>query len=399
MRVLFLTNHPAWPPDSGFALRGGLHLEALASQYDVDALFVLPDDLVPDPLVGPDVRTRTVNVVTVHRLSGPIGTARWAVSHLPWAAVKVRWGQARDQVARILAGERYDLVWVLDHSAWPAMPAAVPAKLIVDLDDLEDEKIFHRMAARTEHGVDGLRERFFSLVDRVDLRRWSRLQAEVTTRADGIVLSGAQDVDKVAHQVVGAVPNAYRPVRGARITGGPTEGPPTLVYIGGLRSRPNVEAATRLAKRVLPIVRRRHPDARVRLVGDYGSEIGSLASLSGVEVVGRVDDVRDELLAAHVAPVPMISGGGTRIKIIEAFAYGLPVVSSTVGAQGLVVDAGVHLLIEDDPERMGELVADLLDDRVARVALAERAYRRFEECYTPAAVATAIRGIVDRVMA
>jgi glycosyltransferase involved in cell wall biosynthesis len=399
VRILFLTNHPGWPHDSGIALRCGLHLEAMAGELDVDALFVLPEDRVPDPLVGPDVRARNVAVLTVPRLSGVGGTARWATSSMPWATVKVKWGQARDEVARRLAAERYDLVWLLDHSAWPAVPADVPAKMIVDLDDLEDEKIFHRMSNRAEHGVDGARERFFSVVDRVDLERWRRLQAEVASRADAIVLAGAADAAKVAHPIARMVPNGYRPVEGLEIAGGPIEGPPTLVYVGGLRYRPNVEAVTRLATGVLPVVRRRHPQARVRVVGDYGAEIAALASVPGIEIVGRVDHVRDELFGAHVTAVPMISGGGTRIKIIEAFAHGLPVVSSTIGAEGLEVEPGKHLVIEDDLERMGEAVADLLDDRAARVALAERAHDRFTERYTPAAVSSAIRAVIKEVFA
>ena len=67
MRVLFLTNHPAWPQDSGVALRCGLHLETMADEFEVDALFVLLRDIVPDPLVGPDVRARNVTALTVPR--------------------------------------------------------------------------------------------------------------------------------------------------------------------------------------------------------------------------------------------------------------------------------------------------------------------------------------------
>jgi glycosyltransferase involved in cell wall biosynthesis len=255
------------------------------------------------------------------------------------------------------------------------------------------------MSNRAEHGVDGARERFFSVVDRVDLGRWRLLQEEVASRADAVVLAGADDTAKVAHPIARMVPNGYRPVEGLEIAGGPIDGPPTLVYVGGLRYRPNVEAVIRLASGVLPVVRRRHPAARLRVVGDYGAEIAALAAVPGVEIVGRVDHVRDELLGAHVTAVPMISGGGTRIKIIEAFAHGLPVVSSTVGAEGLAVEPGKHLVIEDDLERMGEAVADLLEDRAARIAMAERAHERFAERYTPAAVAVAIRGVIDEVFA
>ena len=319
MRALFLTNHPAWPQDSGVALRCGLHLETMADEFEVDALFVLLRDIVPDPLVGPDVRARNVTALTVPRLGrrwhGAVGDVLHAVGH-----GEGEMGQARDEVARRLATERYDLVWVLDHSAWPAVPADVRARMVVDLDDLEDEKIFHRMSNRAENGVDGARSGSSPWSTAWTSNAGAGCRPRWPAR-DAIVLAGVDDAAKVAHPIARTVPNGYRPVDGLEITGGPTDRPPTLVYVGGLRYRPNVEAVTRLATGVLPVVRRRHPQARLRVVGDYGAEIAALASVPGIEIVGHVDQVRDELLGAFDGGADDLRGG-TRIKIIEAFAHG-----------------------------------------------------------------------------
>ena len=158
------------------------------------------------------------------------------------------------------------------------------------------------------------------MVDRVDLERWRRLQAEVASRARAAIVLAGVDGGEVAHPIARTVPNGYRPVDGLEITGGPTDRPPTLVYVGGLRYRPNVEAVTRLATGVLPVVRRRHPRR------GCGSSVTTAPRSPRWRPcpASRSSDTSTRCAtscSAHLTAVPMISGGGTRIKIIEAFAH------------------------------------------------------------------------------
>jgi glycosyltransferase involved in cell wall biosynthesis len=151
-------------------------------------------------------------------------------------------------------------------------------------------------------------------------------------------------------------------------------GPPTLLYIGAMSWSPNVSAVQFLAQHVIPEVRSRVPDTRLRIVGrDPAPEVLALRGLPGVEVMGSVPDVIPYLREAHVLAVPLAAGGGTRLKILEAFAAGLPVVSTPVGCEGLPVVDGEHL-VTAERARFAEAVLHLLADptRGKRLAAAAR---------------------------
>ena len=149
--------------------------------------------------------------------------------------------------------------------------------------------------------------------------------------------------------------------------------PPSLLFVGNFMHPPNVEAAVRAAKNVLPRVRVTHPEAALVLVGPSPPpEVERLAG-DHVRVTGAVDDVMPYLDRAAVVIAPLSLGGGTRIKVLEALAAGKAVVATNLAAQGTsAVNAGALLVVDTD-DAMGSAVAGLLDDLDARRQLAERA--------------------------
>jgi glycosyltransferase involved in cell wall biosynthesis len=133
---------------------------------------------------------------------------------------------------------------------------------------------------------------------------------------------------------------------------------------------------TYFCREILPIVRRVEPDVTLSIVGRAPTPaVRQLANIRGVEVTGRVDDVRPHIARGAVYVVPLRVGGGTRLKIFEAMSMGRACVSTTVGAEGLPVTPGRHLLLADDPDRFARAIVRLLRDRSHRAAI-ERAARR-----------------------
>src|SRR5207247_2209260 len=124
---------------------------------------------------------------------------------------------------------------------------------------------------------------------------------------------------------------------------------------------PNASTAAFLAPEVLPRVRRWFPEARLRVIGkDPPPAVQALAGLPGVEVAGAVPSMLPHLAEAAALAVPLTAGGGTRLKILEAFAAGLPVVSTPVGCEGIRADDGGHLLVAEGdqfPTALGELLS------------------------------------------
>jgi glycosyltransferase involved in cell wall biosynthesis len=145
---------------------------------------------------------------------------------------------------------------------------------------------------------------------------------------------------------------------------GSTSDEPVLGFLGAYDATSNSEAAQRLVRDVLPLVRRQVPDARALLVGrDPGPEVRALDA----EVTGRVDDVAVALRRAAVLVAPLTTGMGVKNKVLEAMAAGLPVVASSLAVQGIGASAGV--LVADSAEQQAAVATGLLLDPARRRAL------------------------------
>jgi glycosyltransferase involved in cell wall biosynthesis len=139
--------------------------------------------------------------------------------------------------------------------------------------------------------------------------------------------------------------------------------PPILLFVGTLYYYPNIDAINYFFSEIYPRIRLTRSDVRVQIVGlNPPVSIQRLGDLPGVEVIGGVPDVRPYYKQASVFIVPLRLGGGTRLKIVEAMAMGLPVVSTSTGAEGLSVHPGEDILIADDPQAFAEEVLRLLSD-------------------------------------
>lgn len=158
--------------------------------------------------------------------------------------------------------------------------------------------------------------------------------------------------------------------------------PGTVLFVGYLRHTPNVQAALYLARTILPRLRKLHPTARLTIVGgDPPPEIRELGQDPSVQVAGYVADVRDFYRSHAVLAAPILTGAGVRVKVLEAMAAGIPVVTTTIGAEGIRCENGRDLLIADDPDRFAKAVARLLEDSNAAAALARNARRVVERYY------------------
>lgn len=137
---------------------------------------------------------------------------------------------------------------------------------------------------------------------------------------------------------------------------------PVAAFVATMGWAPNVDAALWLGRSVWPLVLRRLPDARLLIVGrDPHPDVLALAG-SGIEVTGTVVDVRPYLARARVALAPLRAGGGTRLKVLEALLAGRPMVSTTIGAEGLDELVGRGVVIADHEEALAEAIAGLLAD-------------------------------------
>jgi glycosyltransferase involved in cell wall biosynthesis len=155
-----------------------------------------------------------------------------------------------------------------------------------------------------------------------------------------------------------------------------------LVFTGSMDWYPNEDAILYFLNRILPIIRRELPGAALTVVGrNPSARLRIRAAEAGVHVTGLVVDVRPYMAGAAVYVEPLRIGGGTRLKIFEALAMGKAVVSTSIGAEGLPVIPGEHIVQTDDPDDFAHQVISLLKDPVRRRSLGMAGRRLVEERY------------------
>jgi glycosyltransferase involved in cell wall biosynthesis len=158
--------------------------------------------------------------------------------------------------------------------------------------------------------------------------------------------------------------------------------PDTLCILASMEWAPNVEGTQWFAREVLPLIRATRPNVELHIAGrNPGSEIVSLGKLPRVTVHGEVEDAAEFRSRYTVSVVPLFSGSGLRIKILEAMAMGRPVVSTTVGAEGIPATAGEHVLIADDARSFAQACSSLLESPGVAEQIAQRGRALVHERY------------------
>jgi glycosyltransferase involved in cell wall biosynthesis len=359
--LLTLADTP-WPANSGKRLRSAAVLRA-AARLDVslDVVVVTRPDV--EVALPPDVSVARSARVLAPLRSRFSAAAASALHRLPWQVGVVDWAAAR-RALRPWTQRTYDLVWygAIDHAV--GLRGAVSARrVVIDVDDVETAKIEAYLSLPPGLAGDG-----GSRLQRcVELPLWRGLQRRAERLADALVVCSELDRSRLGGgPQVQVVPNTYDAPAGPRRA---PQDPPEVLLVANFAYEPNRDAAVVAAEQVLPALRARIPQVRLRLVGRGADHLPpSLADVPGVDVVGEVRQVAPELMRAAVAVVPVRYGGGTRIKVLEAFAHGVPVVSTALGCEGLDAVDGQHLLVRDRPEELAAGCAEVILD----AALAER---------------------------
>lgn len=264
---------------------------------------------------------------------------------------------------RLLKTRPFDLIqFEFPEAALYEVPAGIPT--VFDAHNVE-----HELLARVARTSPGFMKQMFNQSESRKLRRMER---QIWDRATVCVATSERDaatLRQLTSTPVDVVPNGVD-LDNFSIQSPESGIPGEIVFTGAMRHQPNADGAVWFARAVLPTLRYQQENLHFSIVGaDPPAEVVELAS-DAISVTGRVDDVRPYLQAAQVVVVPLHAGGGTRLKILEALASGRPVVSTSVGAEGLDVLPDEHLLIADSAEAFARAVATLLEDQELAAQLA-----------------------------
>jgi polysaccharide biosynthesis protein PslH len=231
--------------------------------------------------------------------------------------------------------------------------------------------------------------------------RWELIEARAFAAADQVWVCSESDAARARELYPGTAPLVVVPntVPVPSPEDGSERDPATLVYPAMYGYPPNVRAAELLLGEILPALAERLPDVRLQLVGESPTPAMEAAAARDprVEVTGPVPDVAPYLAKATVLPVPLLQGGGTRIKILEALAARLPVVSTTKGAEGLDLTPGEHFLLADTTDEMVAALARVCLDGALRERLASAGEEVVRERYTQATADAAVAHALERL--
>lgn len=154
----------------------------------------------------------------------------------------------------------------------------------------------------------------------------------------------------------------------------PGGSPPCLLFIGAMARYENVEAVRRLVRNILPMVTREFPDLRIKVVGGNSESIAQeLGNVPGVRFTGFVPSIYRETLECHLAVFPLTLGAGVKIKVLEAMAWGMPVVTTPVGAEGTGAKSGIHLEDVESDDDIARTICELLRSPNRRSSLGNAA--------------------------
>ncbi len=376
LRVLVVSAQFPFPPTWGFATRVDQLCRQLTSHHEVTLLcYGEPNDLLAADQLRPELDVRVV-----HRDHPSVVAKRTAqlssvVSRHPYQCRWAHGPRMQQAIDELYAIRRFDLVQVESSVLCTfAFPADVP--LVIDEHNIEYEVL-----QRMRQGERSVLRRSFSNLEHRRFRRFEQLWWQ---RASGCAVTSRRE-EAIVRRYAPSTPTEVVP-NGVDLTyfspRGVAAEADTVVFNGTLLYRPNLDAAYHLVEDIWPRVLEARPRARLTIVGRAAEADLRRLRRPQVVVTGEVPDVRPYLERAAVVAVPVRMGGGTRFKVLEALALGRPVVSTTLGCEGVDVRHGDHLWIADHPAAFASAMTRLFDDAGTAARLGRAGRSLIEQQYS-----------------
>jgi glycosyltransferase involved in cell wall biosynthesis len=382
MKILWIARTCPYPANDGEKIRV-FNLIKNLSHHDITLVFRAMHD---NELQGiPVLREycREVRYAYIPSPSTHLTRVRWCLpfvfTRYPISLATVYFKEIADILRELCDKETFDVVHV-EHSS-----------LTIYLDALKFKNTPHTIL--TLHNVDWVRNsrviantppgiyKLFLYYNQLRFQKW---ETESIMRYDTVI--AVSDTDRETIRQMGitneidVVPNGVDTEKLKLVPQRTAAN--SILFVASMDSEANHDGAMFFLEQIYPIIKASVPGATLFLVGrNPRQELKSFDQRDGISVTGEVPDVRHYYEQASVAVVPLRSGGGTRLKILEAMALGIPVVSTTVGCEGLQVQNGKHLVVVDDPKLFAAAVIEQFDNDVASQSLVQASRKVVEEQY------------------
>jgi len=386
-----------WPPNNGHRMRTWSLLRALAAEGHETTLlaFAYPGELGADtgPLLDVCAHLEMVplELASLAAWVGALDRVRALGGKAPYAARRYRSSEMADRIESHVMSDSFDAV-IVDTVFGTVNVLTTDVPILLNNVDVE-HVVLERYVRCERNPV----KRLYAWLE---ARRLRSFEAQACRRA--AVGMPCSEVDEaLLHALCPDLPLVVVPnvIDTAEYTPPVQDPEDVLLFQGGLDWYPNRDAVQFFATEILPLVRRSRPQTRFVVAGRNPPPAfrRRLARVPGLEFTGTVPDMRPVIAGASVCVVPLRIGSGTRIKILEAAAMARPVVSTTLGAEGLTFLSGRDIVLADAPGKFAHAVLELLGDRLRRRRMGSAARRRVEEEYSFAVLRMRLREVLATV--
>jgi len=382
-RVLVVSHDPAFPPASGADLRNHRNAVSATAFGPVCLVSVRPQAV---EAADPPIRIEALSIEGEAR-TGSIG----------WWRIRAEHRISRSALTRLEAlvrDFRPDTVLVESISLFKLLRPLRPLtkQLILDMHNVESD------LAGQLHRADMPRSAPARFATTIAIRR---LERKALALVDRVWVCSNEDRERLMtlfpHKVpvdvvANGIPHAGDIPETLPLEAAAGSSFPVILFVGHLDYPPNVDAAERLAGFILPRIRQALPAATLVVAGRRPKPaVRALAELPGVELVENPETMAPLLSAAHLTIIPLAAGGGTRIKILEAMAWGVPVIATPLAAEGLGFVGNEELLLSESDEQLAKLAVELCLDADRRARQRIRAHQAVWARFGPQAIRDAVR--------
>lgn len=398
-RVLFLAHLLPYPLDNGGRIKSYHTLKALSAHCDVALLALVRDGETKEsvdalrPLCAggvqtvPLIRSQTSNVAQA--ASALLGRKSFVVSRDFVPAMQ-------KAVAEYLQKHRTDVVHIDHlHMAQYVLPRKTGARLILDNHNVEADVV--AQIGQTTQNVAA------RLLAQQEAPKLEQYETDVCRAVDYVLVTTDEDAARIKARAGDKVKIAVLPIGVDFDYYGQVRRDPasqTLLSIATMHYQPNVDGVTWFYENPYPVIKQSVPDVKLVLAGPKPPERikGWTIPDKSLSVPGYVEDERTLAADCAVFIVPLLAGGGMRVKILNAMAMGLPVISTRVGAEGIGATDGRDLIIANSTENFSRLCITLLREPARRDALADAGRSLVQQYYSWDAIAQRLLSVYSHVL-
>jgi sugar transferase (PEP-CTERM/EpsH1 system associated) len=387
MNILWLSHFIPYPPKGGNLQRSFNLLREVAEKNQVFLLAFNQKSLLPtEEQLSESVRQLRFFCSYVQVFDIPCERSGWSwiklllanlLSPLPYSTEKFHSEKMAEAVQTIIRNHQIDLVHFDTVALAEFGKSLTGGKKVLNHHNIESALLLSR-ARRERHPL----KRFYLLLQG---KKLSRYESKTYGEFDLNMVVSEMDKDRLTNHSpkaeVEVIPNGvdtgYFTVSNARVRKN------NLVFAGGMNWFPNRDAVLYFSERIWPLVKKEIPEVSFTLIGSAPpKKVADMGKKEKIEVLGFVDDVRPYLARAAAYVVPLRAGGGTRLKILDAFACGKAVVSTSIGCEGLDVTPGRNILIGDSPGEFAEQVIRVCTEGDLMISLGREGRKLVEERYS-----------------